>query len=135
MRFVAIYLATAAPFLLIDLVWLKQMGEWMYRPTLGDILLPQPRLWPAVIFYLLYPLGLLGFAVMPAYHDESSLRALVLGCMFGFFTYATYDLTNQATLRNWTSLLSFTDVLWGSTLAACCSYLGYIVSDRLLTTP
>ena len=120
MRFVAIYLATAAPFLLIDLVWLKLMGEWMYRPTLGDILLPQPRLWPAVIFYLLYPLGLLGFAVMPAYH--------------GFFTYATYDLTNQATLRNWTTLLSVTDVLWGSTLAACCSYLGYIASDRLLTT-
>ena len=134
MRFVAIYLATAAPFLLIDLVWLKLMGEWMYRPTLGDILLPQPRLWPAVIFYLLYPLGLLGFAVMPAYHDESSIRALVLGCMFGFFTYATYDLTNQATLRNWTTLLSVTDVLWGSTLAACCSYLGYIASDRLLTT-
>ena len=135
MRFVAIYLATAVPFLLIDLVWLKMMGERMYRPTLGDILLPEPRLWPAAVFYLLYPLGLIGLAVMPAYQDESLVRALVLGSMFGFFTYATYDLTNQATLRNWSSLLTITDVVWGSVLAACCACSGYIVADRLLQTP
>ena len=134
MRFVAIYLATAVPFLLIDLVWLKVMGERVYKPTLGDILLSEPRLGPAAVFYLFYPLGLLLFAVVPAYQDASPIRALVLGCMFGCFTYATYDLTNQATLRNWTSLLSLTDVLWGSTLAACCSYLGYVVADRLLPT-
>ena len=104
MRFFAVYLAVAVPFVLIDLVWLKVMGEGLYRPTLGDILLPDPRLWPAAVFYLLYPLGLIGLAVMPAYQDEGPIKALVLGGMFGFFTYATYDLTNQATLRNWTSL-------------------------------
>jgi uncharacterized membrane protein len=135
MRYAAVYLATAVPFMLVDMVWLSLMGGRMYRPILGDILLPQPRLWPAAIFYLLYPLGLLGFAVMPAYHDASSVKALVLGCAFGFFTYATYDLTNQATLRNWTTLLSFLDVLWGSALAAFCAYFGYIASDRLLATP
>lgn len=135
MRYAAVYLAAAVPFLLVDMVWLSLMGERMYRPILGDILLPQPRLWPAAVFYLLYPLGLLGFAVMPAYHDESFTKALVLGCMFGFFTYATYDLTNQATLRNWTSLLTLMDVLWGSALAAFCAYFGYIASERLLATP
>ena len=135
MRIVAVYLAVAVPFLLIDMVWLKVMGERMYRPVLGDILRPDPNLWPAALFYLIYPLGLIGFAVMPAYHDESSVRALVAGRMFGRFTYATYDLTNQATLRNWTTMLTLTDVLWGSVLAACCSYSGYLVADRLLETP
>ena len=72
---------------------------------------------------------------MPAYHDESSVRALVAGLMFGCFTYATYDLTNQATLRNWTTILTLTDVLWGSVLAACCSLFGYLAADRLLGTP
>jgi uncharacterized membrane protein len=135
MRIVAIYLAVAIPFLLIDLLWLRVMGERMYRPTLGDILLPEPNLWPAALFYLVYPLGLIGFAVIPAYQDSSPLRALVMGLMFGCFTYATYDLTNQATLRNWTTALTVTDVLWGSTLAAFCSYCGYFVAARLLETP
>jgi len=135
MRMAAVYVAVAVSFLLIDLVWLKVMGERMYRPILGDILLPDPKLWPAVLFYLIYPLGLIGFAVMPAYQDGSPIRALVMGLMFGFFTYATYDLTNQATLRNWTMMLTVTDVLWGSTLAAFCSYCGYVAADRLLETP
>jgi len=135
MRVLAVYLAVAVPFVLIDLVWLKVMGERMYRPILGDILRPEPQLWPAIVFYLLYPLGVIGFATLPAYQDESPIRALVLGLMFGCFTYATYDLTNHATLRNWTAILTITDVLWGSVLAACCAYSGYIVADRLLETP
>jgi uncharacterized membrane protein len=132
---IAVYLAVAVPFVLIDLVWLKVMGERMYRPILGDMLRPEPWLWPAVVFYLLYPLGLIGFVVLPAYQDDSPVRALVLGLMFGCLTYATYDLTNQATLRNWTTILTVTDVLWGSALAACCAYSGYVVAARLLETP
>lgn len=135
MRIAAVYLAVAVPFLLIDLVWLKVMGERMYRPILGDILLPEPNLWPAMVFYLIYPLGLIGFAVIPAYQDGSPVRALLAGLMFGCFTYATYDLTNHATLRNWTTMLTLTDVLWGSVLAACCSYFGFLAADRLLATP
>jgi len=132
MSMVAVYLAIAVPFLLIDMVWLKVMGERVYRPTLGDILLSQPNPWPAVLFYLVYPLGLMGFAVLPAHQDGSLIRALVTGLMFGFFTYATYDLTNQATLRNWTTILTVADVLWGAVLAACCACSGYIVASRLL---
>jgi uncharacterized membrane protein len=132
MSIVAVYLAVAVPFLIIDLVWLRLMGQRMYRPILGDILLPEPRLWPAVLFYLIYPLGLIGFAVIPAHQDSSQMQAFVMGLMFGCFTYATYDLTNQATLRNWTTFLTVTDALWGSVLAALCSYFGYVVADRLL---
>jgi len=134
MRIIAVYLAVAVPFVLIDLVWLKVMGERMYRPILGEILKPEPRLWPAMVFYLLYPLGLIGFAALPAFQDGSPIRALVLGFMFGCFTYGTYDLTNQATLRNWTTILTVTDVLWGSALAACCAYFGCLVASRLLET-
>ena len=134
MRMIAVYPAVAVPFVLIDLVWLKLMGERMYRLILGDILRPEPRLWPAMVFYLLYPLGLIGFAALPAYQDGSPTRALVLGLMFGCSTYGTFDLTNQATLRNWTTILTVTDVLWGSALAACCAYFGCLVASRLLET-
>lgn len=88
------YLAVAIPFVSIDLVWLKVMGGRLYRPTLGDILTSDPRIIPAAIFYAIYPLGLLAFAVVPAQHVGDALRAFLLGLMFGFFTYATYDLTN-----------------------------------------
>jgi uncharacterized membrane protein len=135
MKIVAVYLAVAVQFLLIDMVWFKVMCERMYRPILGDILRAGTQPMAAALFYSIHRLGLVGFAVMPAYHDESSVRALVAGLIFGCFTYATYDLTNQATLRNWTTMLTLTDVLWGSVLAACCSYCGYLMADRLLEMP
>lgn len=132
MRNVAVYLAIAVPFLMIELVWLKLAGPRLYRPILGDILALAPRLGPAVLFYLFYPLGLMGFAVMPAHHDGNQAQALLSGMMFGFFTYATYDLTNQAVLRNWTTTLSAIDIVWGSMLATFCSYCGYLAAAHLL---
>jgi uncharacterized membrane protein len=133
MRIAAIYLAVALPFVVVDLVWLKLVGERMYRPILGDILLPKPNPWPAALFYLIYPLGLVGFVVMPAFHDGNAARALVVGWLFGCITYATYDLTNQATLRNWSTLLTVADVLWGSALAAGCSFCGFLVAVGMAT--
>lgn len=129
----ATYLAVAIPFVLIDLVWLKAMGERLYRPALGDMLRSEPQLGPALLFYFIYPIGLLVFAAMPAHNAASGGRALVLGLMFGFFTYATYDLTNQATLRNWSTALTSLDVLWGSALGAACAYLGYLAASRLMS--
>lgn len=132
MSIVAVYLAVAVPFLIIDTVWLKVMGQRMYRATLGDILLKEPRVWPAVLFYFAYPLGLMWFAVVPSHHDSSPMQALGSGSLFGCFTYATYDLTNHATLRNWTTKLTVIDVIWGSVMAACCSYCGYVSATWLL---
>jgi uncharacterized membrane protein len=131
MRIAAVYLAVAVPFLLIDLVWLKVMGERMYRPILGDILLPEPNLWPAALFYLVYPLGLIGFAVMPAYQDSSPIRALVMGLMFGCFTYATYDLTNQATLREWPWRVTIADLCWGTLATGVAAAVGCRVTAWL----
>ncbi len=131
MRFIVPYLTVATSFLAIDMVWLGVMVERLYRPALGEILRPAPDLVPAAFFYLFYPLGLLAFAVMPAVQEHSVLRALSSGMMFGFFTYATYDLTNQATLRNWSTTLTLADILWGTLLAGVSAYFGYLAADRL----
>ncbi len=128
------YFAVWIPFVLVDIIWLRTMGERLYRPVLSDILRSEPQLGPAVLFYVIYPLGLLLFAVLPAHASGGGLRAVLLGLLFGFFTYATYDLTNQATLRNWSPVLTVIDVLWGSALAGTCAYLGYLASTRLLGT-
>jgi len=132
MHFVLIYLAVAVPFIAVDMVWLGLMVERLYRPAIGEILRVEPNIWPAVVFYLLYPLGLIGFAVVPAHREASPARALLLGLLFGCFTYATYDLTNHATLRNWTTVLTVADICWGSFLAAGSAYCGYLVASRVL---
>ncbi len=132
MHFVLIYLAVAVPFVAVDMVWLGLMVERLYRPAIGDILRAEPNVWPVTVFYLLYPLGLIGFAVVPAFQEASPVRALLLGLMFGCFTYATYDLTNHATLRNWSTALTISDICWGSLLAAGSAYCGYLVASRVL---
>jgi uncharacterized membrane protein len=133
MRFIVPYLTVGTSFLVIDMVWLSVMAQRLYRPALGAILRPAPDLVPAAFFYLFYPLGLLAFAVIPAVQEQSVFRALASGMMFGFFTYATYDLTNQATLRNWSTTLTLVDILWGTLLAGVSAYFGYLVASRLGT--
>jgi len=125
------YLATAVAFVAIDMVWLSLMAERLYRPVLGDILKPRPELGPAVVFYLIYTIGLFVFVVWPAQQAETPLRALLFGALFGCVTYATYDLTNQATLRNWSTALSIADIGWGTVLAAISALIGYLVAQRL----
>ena len=130
MNFLITYLSIAGTFFMIDMVWLKTMAERLYRPVLGDLLRPEPNLIAALFFYFLYPVGLLGFAVMPAHEKASAIRAFASGAMFGCFTYATYDLTNQATLRNWSTTLTVVDICWGSLLAGLSAWIGYLVAQR-----
>lgn len=125
------YLAVLVPFLGADFVWLSVMAPKYYKPVLGDIALEGFRAVPAAAFYLIYPLGLLFFAVNPALRNGSVLTALLNGALFGFFSYATYDLTNQATLRNWTWALTLTDVAWGTALGALSAAVAYLVCSRL----
>ena len=131
MKILLSYLAVAVSFVAIDMVWLSLMAERLYRPVLGDILKPRPELAPAAMFYLIYTIGLFGFVVLPAQQAESALRALLFGALFGCVTYATYDLTNQSTLRNWSTALSVADISWGSVLAAISALIGYMVAQRL----
>jgi uncharacterized membrane protein len=127
----AAYFATLAVFVLADMVWLGTMASRLYRPTLGEIALSGVNLPPAFAFYILYPVGLVVFAILPALKGGSIFMTLFYGALFGFFTYATYDLTNQATLRNWTFQLTLLDVAWGSALAASAAAAGYAVASRI----
>ena len=131
MNLLFIYLSVAVTFVAIDMVWLNIMVERLYRPVIGDMLRAEPNLVAAAAFYLLYPIGLIWFAVLPAQQDGSALRAFTSGLMLGCFTYATYDLTNQATLRNWSTGLTLADVCWGSLLAGVSAWIGFLVAQRL----
>jgi uncharacterized membrane protein len=115
----------------IDLAWLSVMVPRFYKPIMGDIALNGFNLGPAIAFYLLYPIGVLVFAVAPALKSGSVGTALVYGALFGFFTYATYDLTNQATLRNWSTQLTLLDVAWGTMLVGVTAAVAFWAVAKL----
>jgi uncharacterized membrane protein len=127
-RYIAAYVATFIVFVAIDFVWLSSMANVLYKPVLKDILLPEFRLAPAVVFYLLFPLGLVIFGVAAGIRSGNWTDALVYGALFGFFAYATYDLTNQATLRNWETKLTLIDLAWGSFVSGTAATAGFFIS-------
>lgn len=88
--------------------------------------------WPAaLIFYALFIIGLIIFVISPAVEKKSLTHALIFGGLFGFFTYATYDLTNLATLKNWPLSLTIVDMIWGSVLAASVSVITFLIASKL----
>jgi len=111
----------------IDAIWLTTMGASLYRATLGDILAPTVRLLPAIAFYLLFPLGIVVFAVSPGLRSGSPAEAGLYGALLGLVTYATYDLTNHATLRNWTLKITIIDMLYGMIVVAAVAALTVVV--------
>ncbi len=132
--YVTAYAAAFVAFVAADMVWLGLMVNRVYRPALGDILIPGVNLPPAIIFYLLFPVGLLIFAVLPALKSESTAMAVGYGALFGFFTYATYDLSNYATLRNWTVQVTAIDMAWGTVLGAIAALVAYLVTAKVAGT-
>jgi uncharacterized membrane protein len=129
--FLTAYFTTLAAFLGIDFVWLSAMGDRLYRPILKDFLADSFRPAPAIVFYLAYAVGLVYFAVRPGLAAESWRTAALNGAVFGFFAYATYDLTNQATVRNWTTTLSVADMAWGTILSAAAAAIGFAATRAL----
>lgn len=125
MSYVVAYVASLVVFGLLDALWLTTMTSRFYRPALGDILLDNLRLAPALVFYFLYPVGLVVFAEMPAVRAGSAGTALAYGALFGLLAYATYDLTNYATLRSWTLQLAIVDLIYGTIVAALTAVAGY----------
>ena len=113
------------------MLWLGVIARGFYKRHLGYFLSSNVN-WPAaVIFYLIFIVGILIFAVLPALERESLLRAVVWGALFGFFTYATYDLTNLATVRNWPLIAAIVDILWGVCLCTAVSVAGYFIGRWL----
>lgn len=125
------YGATALAFLAIDAVWLSNMANVIYRPIMGDMMLSGFRLAPAIVFYVIFVFGLVFFAVRPGLIAGNASVTLVNGALLGFIAYATYDLTNQATLKNWSWALTLADMIWGTVLSAASAYIGYWVTSRI----
>ncbi len=118
MVYVIAYATILIVYCAIDAVWLSVMAPRMYKPTLRDILLKDFRLAPAIVLYLAYPAGILVFATLPALDAGSARPALIYGALLGALAYATYDLTNYATLRNWTLRMTVIDIIWGAVVTA-----------------
>lgn len=114
MTYVAGYLLALVIFAAVDFVWLSTMGAALYRATLGDLLAPSVRLPPAIAFYLLYPIGIVAFGAVSGLRADSALAALAWGAGFGALAYATYDLTNFATLRVWSLQITLLDIAYGA---------------------
>lgn len=130
-RIIIAYISTLLVFSAVDAVWLTNSADLLYRPILGPILAPEFRLAPAITFYLLYIAGLLYFAVLPGLRDGLWRTALIKGGLFGFFAYATYDLTNQATLIIWSTKITIADMIWGSFVSGVSAAGGCLITGKL----
>jgi uncharacterized membrane protein len=123
--YLKLYITLFVAFCGIDMVWLGLVARTFYRKYLGLIMASSPNWLAAIIFYLLFILGILIFVIVPGL-EENSLKATVIrAALFGLVTYATYDLTNLATLKDWPLLLTIVDMIWGTFLSTAVSTIGF----------
>ena len=132
MRYLAAFGTSAFVMLALDAVWLTMMGDRLYRPVLGDWMRKSFDLPPAIAFYLLFLSGVTFLATVPALQQGSWQRAAINGAVIGLIAYATYDLTNQATLTRWSTTITLVDMTWGTFLASTAAVAGYFGSRWLV---
>ena len=124
------YVAVFLTMFIIDMLWLGVIAKSMYANAMGGLLSPNPNLWAAGAFYLIFPVGLVIFAVLP--QAESPLwKAALMGALFGFFAYSTYDLTNLAVVKDWPFGLTFIDMAWGTMVSGIAATAGKLAFDYL----
>ena len=123
---------TAAIFLIIDVIWLSFAVKSFYRPNLGNLLVDQPVMWAAIIFYLVYVFGLAVVIIDPSLESNLNLNFLFKAFMFGLVAYGTYNLTNMATIKGWSEKVVFVDMIWGGCLTALSSYMGIFIAKKIL---
>jgi uncharacterized membrane protein len=130
--YLKLYGLTVPVFFVFDMIWLGFIAKGFYRRNLHFILSADVNWAAAVVFYMIYVAGILFFAVRPAIAVHSLREAAVLGALFGFFTYATYDLTNMATIKNWPIAIVVVDIVWGVFLCALVASAGFTMAGWLL---
>jgi uncharacterized membrane protein len=128
---IKIYGVAFIAFIAIDLIWLGVIASDIYRKYLGYIMRPSPNWGAAIVFYAIYLAGLVFFVINPAIEKQSWKFALFAGMFFGLITYATYDLTNLATIRDWPLFITVIDLIWGTALGGLVSIITYTVVTRL----
>jgi len=131
MKYLTYYLTTLVVCVAVDFVWLSTMTSRLYRPVMGDMLAAQPDLTAAVAFYLLYAAGVTIFVGAPALKTGKWSDVPRMGALFALFCYMTYDLTNQATLRNWSIQLTLADIVWGMFLTAVSGTAAFFVTRAI----
>jgi uncharacterized membrane protein len=127
-----VYIITLVVFFVIDMIWLGLVAKGFYRRHLGDMMTPKVNWIAAMLFYLLFIVGLLVFAIRPALVAGAPTQALFYGALLGLISYATYDLTNLATLKNWPVIVTVIDLIWGTVLGGVVSYISALLSRSLL---
>ncbi len=121
------YILVLAVFLVLDFTWLGLVAKRFYNNQLGFIMRKKPNWFAAIIFYMIFVFGLYMFVIEPALSKDSWTHALLFGSIFGLVTYATYDLTNLATLKDWPIKITIIDLIWGTALSALTSSIGYFL--------
>lgn len=129
MSYFKMYVIALVMFLIFDAFWLLVISKNLYKKEIGHLMADKTNLVSALIFYLVFLVGLVYFVINPAVESDSISKLLISGSLFGFITYATYDLTNLATLKGWPLKITIIDLIWGSFLATIVSYLTYIIYD------
>lgn len=128
MTYGLVYFLTFLVFLAVDMVWLGLVARQFYAAQLGHLMTPNVNWVAAILFYLLFIVGILVFVILPARERQSVAHAIGYGALFGLMTYATYDLTNLATLRDWPLIVTVIDLLWGMTVSGIVSFAGYHIA-------
>jgi uncharacterized membrane protein len=126
------FAVTTVVFLILDAIWLGVISRNLYQREIGELLLPKPNLGAAAVFYVIYLVGLVYFCVVPGVAGQSVLRGLLNGALFGIVAYATYDLTNLATLKGWSATLVFIDIAWGAVASAVASAIAVAVTTSVV---
>jgi len=131
--FIKLFLIALPVFFLIDIVWLVLVAKKFYQEQIGFLMKPDINWFAAIIFYFLFIAGLVVFVISPAVLKNSWVHALLFGALFGLITYATYDLTNLATLKDWPLLVTVVDLIWGTVLASSISVITYFIAGKIQT--
>src|ERR1700736_4112512 len=126
LRYAIAWVGSGLLFAGLDAIWLTTTNAALYKPILGPVLAASPRPGPAILFYVIYLVGVVVFAVTPAMRSGRWRDATIMGALLGFFCYATYDLTNQATLVVWATKITLLDLCWDSFLTASGATAGYL---------
>lgn len=130
MKWLRVYLITLGIFLIIDIIWLGLLAKNMYRKELGYIMSDKPNWVAALLFYLIFIFGLTYFVIKPGLESGNMLVTVINGMLLGFVSYATYDLTNLATIKDWPVMITAVDLIWGTFLGGIVSFLSYFVNMR-----
>lgn len=129
--FIKLYLIALPVFLVIDVVWLTFIAKNFYAKQIGYLMAKNPNLFAALIFYLIFIAGLIFFVVTPALDKKMWTQALLAGAFFGLVTYATYDLTNLATVKDWPIIVTIVDLIWGMVVSATVSVITYFIANKI----